>query len=97
MKRTFTKWLTAVLAAVLVLALMGCGGNGDDEKDGNVKREFNDLTFLGKNVKLIDQTGNAKDLKARGIMEEGAGWVECVFGNSRDGTWIEICPNLFHR
>jgi len=67
MKRTFTKWLTAVFAAVLVLTLMGCR---DDEKDDNVQREFNDLMFLGKNVKLIDQTGNAKDLKARGIWQK---------------------------
>jgi len=43
-----------------------CGG--DDEKP-EVQREFNDLTFLGKNVKLIDQTGNVKDLKARGIWQ----------------------------
>jgi len=34
------------------------------------QQEFTDLTFLGKSIKLIDQTGNAQDLKTRGIWQQ---------------------------
>jgi prophage DNA circulation protein len=35
-----------------------------------IQREFNDLTFLGKTITLIDRTNGATDLKVRGIWQK---------------------------
>jgi hypothetical protein len=45
-----------------------CGAtNGTRAIPKLIQREYNDLIFMEKNIKLIDQTNGATDLKARGI------------------------------
>jgi len=51
------------LLAFVVLAFISC--KEDDPPE--IIREFNDIIFLGKNIKLIDETRNEKNLKERGI------------------------------
>jgi hypothetical protein len=54
------------LALIVTLALTACPA--PTTTSGTVTREFNDLTFQGKSdIKLIDKTGGATDLKASGI------------------------------
>ena len=59
---------TMAIVAIIALAIIGC--KGDEPTDTPVTREFTDLTFLGKSIKLIDETNNPKDLKARGIWKQ---------------------------
>jgi len=70
-KRNIAIGTGVVLIAKAALALTGCYDTPDNlTVEQQVTREYNDLTFLGKNVKLIDQTGNAEDLKTRGIWQQ---------------------------
>jgi len=57
------------LLVIIIFAFIGCGDDKNNDSP-KVTREFNDLTFLGKNIKLIDETGNANDLKVRGIWQK---------------------------
>ena len=49
---------------IIVFKFIGCGDNKNNDPP-DVSREFNDLTFLEKNIKLIDETGNTK--KSKGV------------------------------
>ena len=62
-------YLIVCFMTIIVFTFICC----EDDKNNDspeITREFNDLTFLGKNIKLIDETGNTKDLKARGIWQK---------------------------
>ena len=62
-------YLIVCFMTIIVFTFICC----EDDKNNDspeITREFNDLTFLGKNIKLIDETGNVNDLKARGIWQK---------------------------
>jgi len=73
-----TKLFTVIAVAAIIalaLAVIGCKGDDDTTTGGTqeqpkVQREFTDITFLGKSIKLIDETNNPKDLKERGIWKQ---------------------------
>ena len=52
----------------------GCNAVGNDcnciYDPPEVTREFYDLTFLGKEIKLIDETGNTQNLKERDVWQK---------------------------
>ena len=52
-----------------------------------IQRTFTDLTFLGKNITLIDRTDGATDLKARGIHKQIQDGLDTVTNPGQ--TWIK--------
>jgi len=63
--KNWKHYLIVCFMALIVLTFIAC-----EDDPPEVIREFNDLTFLGKYIKLIDETNNSKDLKTRGIWQQ---------------------------
>ena len=99
MKNTMKNTTKAkIIAGGLAVALLfvACDDKQKEEPPVvvEVTREFNDLTFWGKNIKLVDETGNAKDLKARGIWKQIQNGFDAVTIDPTDAValkFIAIC------
>ena len=61
--------VVAVLAILaVVFTFIACDDGNNDPPE--ITREFNDLTFLGKTITLIDRTNGSTDLKDRGFFTQ---------------------------
>jgi hypothetical protein len=79
-------WKNCVLfgmVAIIVFSIVFVGCD-DGNKETNPKREFKDLIFLGKNITLIDESDNSKDLKERGIWKRMQDVFNAWAGNTTD-------------
>ena len=81
-------YFVAMVAIIgIACAIIACdNGNGKNDNPPEITREFNDLTFLGKTVTLIDRTGNASDLKTRGIWQKIKNGLEAI--DITGSVWI---------
>jgi len=95
MKKTFSKWLTAVFAAVLVLALMGCGGNGDDEKDDAAKDRSVTINLFGGASKATVK-GYMTKAELNGAADKIASRLNVEFG-TLDGDMQNSYKDVFVR
>ena len=68
--KNWKHWAFVAVIAVVVIIIGFVACKEEDDPPPVITREFNDLTYFGKSIKLIDETGNAQDLKARGIWQK---------------------------
>ena len=82
------------LMAIIIFLFISC----EDKENNNtpeITREFNDLVFLEKNIKLIDETGNNQNLKQRGIWQKIQNAFDDLSSKSLGG-WIATFNEVYN-
>jgi hypothetical protein len=75
--KTRKQFIGMAIIAIIAIAIIGCKQD-EPTPTLQIQREYNDLTLVrGKSITLIDETGSATDLKARGIWQK----LNEAFGN----------------